>query len=543
MFKAPHVLLLSCLALALPAVAGTPAPAPVSPGQLTSALRWRSVGPYTGGRVTAVAGIAADPNVFYMGTAGGGVWKSDDYGNSWTSISDKDFKTGNIGAMAIAPSDPHVIYVGTGDSAPRNTVLTGEGMYKSTDGGKTWTYVGLGDTHIITWIVVDPANPDVVYVAALGHLFAPNPDRGVFKTTDGGKTWKKILFVDDSTGANTLAMDPSNPNVLYASMWQMSRSHWTFSSGGPGSGMYKTTDGGATWTNITHNSGLPTGIFGKVGLAVAPSSPNTVYALIQATYKDQAGGLFRSDDAGQTWSLVNNSMDITQRAFYYGNVFVDPKDANTIYLPNVGVYVSHDGGKTLAALRPPHGDNHVLWINPDNPQIFIEGNDGGAGVTLNGGKAFSSEDNQATGQFYHANLDDQFPFHIYGAQQDRSSVEGPSDVPPPVWTNVQGGEMSWVVPTPGQPWITYGSGYYSKEWRQNSRTALVTNVSPWPSYQFGLAGSKIKYRYGWNHHPVVFASHNSKELLMGANVLFETLDEGTHWKVISPDLTRNDKSK
>ena len=543
MFKAPHALLLACLSLGLPTISGDPAPSPITPGQLTSALRWRSVGPYTGGRVTTVAGIAAEPNVFYMGTAGGGVWKTDDYGNSWTSISDKDFKNGNIGAMAVAPSDPSTIYVGTGDSAPRNTVLTGEGMYKSTDSGKTWTYVGLGDTHIISWIVVDPANPDVVYVAALGHLFAPNSERGIFKTTNGGKSWKKMLFVDDSTGANTLAMDPSNPKVLYASMWQMSRSHWSFSSGGPGSGMYKTTDGGATWTNITHNSGLPTGIFGKVGLAVAPSSPNTVYALIQATYKDQAGGLFRSDDAGQTWSLVNNSMDITQRAFYYGNVFVDPKDANTIYLPNVGVYVSHDGGKTLASLRPAHGDNHVLWINPDHPQIFIEGNDGGAGVTLNGGKSFSSEDNQPTGQFYHANLDDQFPYHIYGAQQDRGSVDAPNDAPPPVWTNVQGGEMSWVVPTPGQPWITYGSGYYSKEWRQNSRTGLVTNVSPWPSYQFGLAGAEIKYRYGWNHHPVVFASHNSKELLMGANVLFETLDEGQHWKIISPDLTRDDKSK
>ncbi len=297
-------------------------------------------------------------------------------------------------------------------------------MYKSTDGGKNWTHIGLDETHIITWILVDPINPDVVYVAALGHLFAPNPDRGVFKTTDGGQTWKKILFVDDSTGAYSLTMDPANPSVVYASMWQMSRSHWTFSSGGPGSGIYKTTDGGANWTNITHNTGLPTGIFGKVGLAVAPSSPNTVYALIQATYKDQAGGLFRSDDAGQSWTLVNNSMDITQRAFYYGNVFVDPKDANTIYLPNVGVYVSHDGGKTLTPLRPPHGDNHVLWINPDNPQIFIEGNDGGAAVTLNGGRDFSSEDNQPTGQFYHANLDEQFPFHIYGAQQDRSSVDG-----------------------------------------------------------------------------------------------------------------------
>jgi photosystem II stability/assembly factor-like uncharacterized protein len=543
MFKACYVVLLSGLSLALSAAfAGT---APM--GKLTSALAWRSVGPYSGGRVTAVAGIPDKPNVYYMGTAGGGVWKTEDYGSSWKSISDKDFKSGNIGALAIAPSNPKVIYVGTGDSAPRNTVLTGEGMYKSIDGGKKWTYIGLGETHIITWILVAPNNPDVVYVAALGHLFGPNPDRGVFKTTDGGKTWKKILFVNDHTGAICLAMDPSNPEVLYAAMWQMSRRHWTFSSGGPGSGIYQTTDGGENWANISHRPGLPSGIFGKVGLAVAPSRPGVVYALIQADYKGQAGGLFRSDDAGQSWKFVNNSMDITQRAFYYMTVYVDPKDPNTIYLPNAGVYVSHNGGKKLTELHPPHGDNHVFWINPNNPKTFIEGNDGGATVTQNGGKAWSSESNQPTGQFYHASLDDQFPFHIYGAQQDRGSVEAPSSVPsgkiPPLWKDIQGGEMSWVVPTPTRSWITYGSGYYSIEWRENRRSGLITNVSPWPEYKFGLAGSEIKYRYGWNHHPVVFAPGNSKELLMGANVVFETTDEGLHWKPISPDLTRNDKSK
>ena len=543
MFKACYVVLLSGLSLASAATLAATVPM----GKLTSTLAWRSVGPYSGGRVTAVAGIPDKPNVYYMGTAGGGVWQTNDYGSNWKSISDRDFKSNNIGALAIAPSNPKVIYVGTGDSAPRNTVLTGQGMYKSTDGGRKWTYIGLGETHIITWILVAPNNPDIVYVAALGHLFGPNPDRGVFKTTDGGKTWKKILFVNDDTGAVCLAMDPSNPQVLYAAMWQMSRRHWTFSSGGPGSGIYQTTDGGADWANISHRPGLPTGIFGKVGLAVAPSQPGVVYALIQADYKGQAGGLFRSDDAGQNWKFVNNSMDITQRAFYYMTVYVDPKDPNTIYLPNAGVYVSHNGGKKLTELHPPHGDNHVFWINPNNPQTFIEGNDGGASVTQNGGKSWSSEDNQPTGQFYHANLDDQFPFHIYGAQQDRGSVEAPSFVPagniPPVWKDIQGGEMSWVVPTPGRAWITYGSGYYSIEERENRRTGLITNVSPWPEYKFGLAGSEIKYRYGWNHHPVVFAPGNPKELLMGANVVFETTDEGIHWQPISPDLTRNDKSK
>jgi photosystem II stability/assembly factor-like uncharacterized protein len=520
---------------------------PVPMGKLTGALSWRSVGPYSGGRVTTVAGIADEPNVFYMGTAGGGLWQTDDYGGSWRNISDRDFKSNNIGAMAIAPSNPKIIYVGTGDSAPRNTVLTGEGMYKSSDGGRKWTYIGLGETHIITWILVAPNNPDVVYVAALGHLFGSNPERGVFKTTDGGKTWKRILYVDDGTGAISMAMDPTNPQVVYAAMWQVSRKHWTFSSGGPGSGLYQTTDGGASWANISHRPGLPDGIFGRVGVAVAPSQPGVVYALIQANYQGQPGGLFRSDNAGQSWKLINSSMDITQRAFYYATVFVDPKDPNTIYLPNVGVYVSHNGGRKLTELHPPHGDNHVLWINPDNPRIFIEGNDGGAAVTLNGGKSWSSESNQPTAQFYHANLDDQFPFHIYGAQQDRGSVEAPSAVPsgiiPPVWNDIQGGEMSWVVPTPGRSWVTYTSGYYSLEWREDRRTGLVTNVSPWPEYKFGLAGTEIRYRYGWNHHPVVFAPGDPKELLLGANVLFETTDEGTHWKTISPDLTRDDKSK
>ncbi|MDE3154573.1 MAG: glycosyl hydrolase [Acidobacteriota bacterium] len=539
MFKMKWVLPALGLCLMLPASGSAQAPA----GGPTAALRWRSVGPYTGGRVTTVAGVPSRPNEFFMGTAGGGVWETTNYGNSWKNISDKYFKDGAIGAMAVAPSNPRIIYVGTGDNAPRNTEVTGEGMYKSTDGGRTWRNIGLNATHIISWIVVDPRNPDVVYVAAFGHLWGPNPERGVYKTTDGGQTWKKVLFVNDGTGAITMAMDPSNPQVVYAAMWQMSRQHWDFSSGGPGSGIFKTTDGGAHWTNITHHPGLPTGIFGKVGLAVAPSAPNVVYALVQATYQGQAGGLFRSDNGGATWRLMSLSQNITQRAFYYGYVYVDPKDANTIYLPNVGVYVSHDAGKTLIALHPPHGDNHVFWINPDHPKILIEGNDGGATVSLDGGQSWSSEDNQPTGQFYHANLDDQFPFHIYGAQQDRSSYEGSSGAPKGVWTTVRGGEMSWVVPEPGKPWITFASGYYSDEYRGNRRTGDSTLVSAWPSYKFGAGGKDLKYRFGWNHHVALFDPHDPAAFLMGANVVLETRDEGVHWKAISPDLTRNDRTK
>ncbi len=536
---------LAALGLLLAMAAGHAASVPAP--DLASALQWRSVGPYLGGRVTSVAGVAKEPARFYAAYAGGGVWETSDYGRHWKNISDKYFKSNNVGALAVAPSDPKVIYAGTGDPAVRNTFLTGNGMYKSTDGGKTWKHIGLDKTHVISWITVDPHDPDVVYVAAMGHVWAPNAERGVYKSSDGGKTWKKILFVNDQTGAITLAMDPANPQVLYATTWEAYRRPWTFSSGGAGSGIFKTTDGGATWTNITHAKGLPSGIFGKVGIAVAPSNPGVVYALIQAKYQGAAGGLFRSEDGGQSWKLINDSMAITQRSFYYMRVYVDPKDANTIYLPNVNVFVSHDGGRSLKELHPPHGDNHAFWINPEQPQTLIEGNDGGASVSLDGGKSWSTENNQPTGQFYHANVDDQFPFHIYGAQQDRGSVESPSAVPaggiPGVWPSVMGGEMSWVVPKPGEPWISYGSGYYSKEWKENRRLGLVTNVSAWPAYKFGLKGAAIKYRYGWWHHAVVTVPDQPKALLVGANVLLKTTDEGIHWREISPDLTRNDKSK
>jgi photosystem II stability/assembly factor-like uncharacterized protein len=528
---------------ALSLVLLTTAAAAVPTTELTAALHWRSVGPYLGGRVTSLAGVPAEPSLFYMATAGGGVWKTKDYGHNWENISDKYFKTGSVGAIAIAPSNPRIIYAGTGDPAIRNTFLTGDGMYKSMDGGKTWSRIGLENTEVISWIIVDPDDPQVVYVAAMGHVWAPNPERGVFKTADGGKTWKKVLYVNEDTGAITLAMDPKNPQVLYAAMWQAYRRHWTFSSGGPGSGIYKTTDGGTHWHNISRNPGLPGGAFGKVGLAVAPSESNVVYALIQANYKPgHPGGLFRSDDGGQSWKLMNDSLDITQRAFYYNTVYVDPKDPNTIYLPNADVFVSHDAGKKLAQLHPPHGDNHVFWINPNDPRTLVEGNDGGATVSLDGGKSWSAEDNQPTGQFYHANLDEQFPFHIYGAQQDRGSVEA-SNAVPTEWTSVSGGEMSWVVPTPGKPWVTYGSGYYTQEWREDRRTEISTQVNTWGEWKFGSAGDKVDYRYGWMHHPKVFAPRNPQELLIGANVLFETLDEGVHWKIISPDLTRNDRSK
>jgi photosystem II stability/assembly factor-like uncharacterized protein len=540
---------LLCLALALAVPAAYPASVPIA--NLAAALHWRNIGPYIGGRVNTVAGIAGKPNLYYAGFADGGVWETEDSGHHWRNITDKYFKpdtSGAVGAMAVAPSNSKIIYVGTGDSAPRNTVVTGHGMYKSTDGGRSWSYIGLGGTHIITWIVVDPHNPDVVYVAALGHLFGPNSKRGVFKTTDGGRTWKKVLYVNDRTGAATLAINPRNPAVIYASMWQMSRTHWTFSSGGPDSGIYKSTDGGTTWRNITHNPGLPKGIIGKASLAVAASDPNVVYAMVQARVAGQAGALFRSDDAGNTWKMVNAEQEISQRAFYSGQVWVDPKDANTLYITAVILYVSHDGGKSFTTL-PRDPDNHALWINPEHPQMMVEGDDRGASVSLDGGKSWSTDANQPTAQFYHVNLDDQFPFRVYAAGQDRGSMYSPSAVPsgviPPVWKELAGGEEGWLVPIPGEPWITYGDGYFGKEYRENRRIGqgLVTDISPWPDYKFGAPAAELKYRYNWIHNNAVIPPGNANALLLGAQVLLESMDRGDHWKEISPDLTRNDLSK
>jgi photosystem II stability/assembly factor-like uncharacterized protein len=536
------------LITSLLAVAPAAFAASVPLAELTQALHWRSLGPYRGGIVETVAGVASEPNRYYMGAGGGGVWETKDYGNSWKNISDPYFENDNIGAIAVAPSNPRIIYVGTGNPAFRNTFLTGDGMYKSTDGGKTWIRIGLAKTGIISWIIVDPHDANVVYVAAMGQGWVSNPERGVFKSTDGGKTWKKILYVDSKTGAISLAMDPSDPHVLYATMWQAYRRHWMLSSGGPGSGLYKSTDGGARWTNLSRRPGLPPGIWGINTVAVAPSDPSILYEMMQVQYRGQIGGLFRSDDGGKSWKLMNNSPAITQRAMYYMRVYVDPKNPNKIYLPNTSIQVSRDGGKTLARMQPPHGDNHALWINPSDPKLFIEGNDGGATVTRDGGKTWSSELNQPTGQYYHANLDERFPFDIYAAQQDDGSYFGPSAVPfgrlPAVWRRVTGGEASWVVPSPGRPWITYADGYYSDEYRDDRRKGLVTIVSPWPDFKFGLSGERTRYRYGWWHHPAVFAPHDPNELLIGGNVVFETRGpQAQAWKVISPDLTRNDRSK
>ena len=508
-------------------------------------LEWRNVGPYIGGRVVAVTGVPGERNLFYMGAVDGGMWKSTDYGVTWSNITDHTLPgtSDSIGAIAVAPSDSKVIYVGTGESDIRGTFITGDGVFRSDDAGKHWHAAGLADTHTISALVVDPHNPEVVYASSMGHVFKADPDRGVFKSTDGGKSWSKILFVDDKTGAIDLVMDPRDPQILYAAMWQASRTPWKLDDGGPGSGLYKSTDGGAHWSEISHNSGFPQEILGRVGVSVAASSPQVVYAIVQS----KNGGVFRSDDGGGSWHRVNSKWSLRQRAFYYMSIYADPTNAQVVYVPEVdALWVSRDGGKNFSKLRTPHGDNHIVWINPNDPSVLLEGNDGGATVSTDGGKTWSSEHNQPTGQFYHVALDEQFPFHIYGAQQDEGSFEGPSAtsegmVPLGDWHRVAYGESTFIAPQPGNSNLTYGSGYFSIFLSYDLATGQYRDVSPWPNYLEGASAGEQKYRFGWTH-PVLFSPADPKALLIASQVILESTDYGRTWNAISPDLTRNDPS-
>jgi photosystem II stability/assembly factor-like uncharacterized protein len=505
-------------------------------------LEFRNIGPFRGGRSVAVTGVRGQPLVYYFGATGGGVWKTTDGGASWKNVSDKFFKTSSIGAVAVADSDANVVYVGTGETAIRGSTSShGDGVYRSTDAGVTWTNVGLSDTRQIARIRVDPRNPDVVFVAAQGHIWGPNEARGIYRSVDGGKTWKKVLYVDDKTGASDLAMDPTNPRILYAAFWQVYRKPWTLQSGGTGGGIYKSTDGGDTWKKLT--SGLPDGIVGKCTVTVSAARPSRVWAIVEA----EKGGLYRSDNGGEKWSLVNGSHRIRQRAWYYCWIYADPRNEDVLYAPNVSFLRSADGGKTFSSISVRHGDTHDLWIDPDNPARMILGDDGGAEVTINGGQSWTSEDTQPTAQIYRVTTDRRFPYWIYGSQQDNSSIAIPSGVRGPGidrtdWYDVAGGESGWIAPDPRDPDIVFAGGYGGSITRYDRRTGEAREIIAWPQVIDGRAARDLKYRFQWTA-PILLSPHDPDTLYHAAQVLLRTRDGGQTWQEISPDLTRNDKSK
>ncbi len=510
---------------------------------LFEVLQYRSIGPFRGGRSAACTGVPGKPMTFYFGAAGGGVWRTDDGGSTWRNISDGYFG-GSIGAIALAPSDPNTIYVGGGEVTVRGNVSHGEGVWKSLDGGKTWEHVGLEDSRHIPRLRVHPTDPNTVYAAALGHLYGPSQQRGVFRSTDGGHTWDRILFVSDEAGAVDLVIDPSNPRVLYAATWQVKRTPYSLESGGPGSGLWKSTDGGDHWTEISRNPGLPQeSLLGIIGVSVSPVDSNRVWAMVEAS----DGGLFRSDDAGDTWVKVNDQRNLRQRAWYYTRVYADTQDVDQVYVLNVQFWRSADGGKSFSPISTPHGDHHDLWIDPDEPRRMVIADDGGAQITYNGGINWSTYMNQPTAQFYRVTTDHYFPYRIYGAQQDNSTVRIASRSPRGQigerdWEPTAGGESGFLAVHPDNPEIVYGGSYGGYLARRNHETGENRDVNIWPDNPIGRAIRDVKYRFQWNF-PIFFSPHDANTLYAAANVLFKSTDEGQSWTAISPDLTRNDPVK
>ncbi|MDT7690304.1 MAG: hypothetical protein QOE46_3063 [Acidobacteriota bacterium] len=506
-------------------------------------LAYRQIGPFRGGRSGTVAGVPSQPFVYYFGSTGGGVWKTTDGGVTWEPLGDQTFKTGSVGAIGVSESDPNIVYVGMGEETLRGNVSHGDGMYKSTDAGKTWKKLGgLDDTRHISRVRVHPRNPDLVYVSAIGHAFGPNEQRGVFRSKDGGKTWEKVLYRGPQAGAIDLTFDPTNASVLYAAFWQIVRKPWTFESGGPSSGLFKSTDGGDTWQEITRNPGLPRGVIGKIGVTVSGAAPDRVWALVEA----EDGGVFRSDNGGATWTRVNESRDLRQRAWYYTKIYADPQNAERVYVLNTGFYRSNDGGRTFSNISVPHGDNHDLWIAPNDPQRMIESNDGGANVSANGGRTWTEQD-QPTAQFYRVALDEDFPYNVYGAQQDNSTVEIRSrtedfGIDRDAWHDVGGGESGWIAPNPKDSNVVFAGSYGGLLTRYDNRTKQLREVNVWPDNPMGSGAEGMKYRFQWNY-PILFSPHEPHALYAAGDHLFRSMNEGQTWEMISPDLTRNDKSK
>jgi photosystem II stability/assembly factor-like uncharacterized protein len=516
-------------------------------GDLDGLLRWRCIGPHRGGRVVAVAGSYEDRNTFYFGAVAGGVWKTTDAGTYWRCVTDGFLETSSVGALAVAPSDSNVIYAGMGETTIRIDVSHGDGVYKSTDAGRTWANVGLRDTRHIGKVRVHPTDPDTVWVAALGHAFGRNTERGVFKSVDGGQTWKNVLFVSDKAGAVDLSVDESNPRIMYATIWEAYRNFWQISSGGPDSGLWRSFDGGETWEDITRHHGLPDGTIGKIGVAASPAKPGRVWAIVEHTKK---GGLYRSDDYGDTWEQVSDNQNLVSRAWYYMHLTPDPQDGDTVYVNNLDFWKSSDGGRTFEEIATPHGDNHDLWIDPADNRRMVQGNDGGACVSLDGGVTFSTIYNQPTAQFYHVTTDVREPYVVYGTQQDNSSVGVPSRTP---LTGIRwgdcfiagSGESGYIAVRPDDPDIVYVGAIGSSPGggnalqRYDHRTKQIRLITTWPEGMQGVGAGEWKQRFAWTY-PIVISPHDPNTLYIGGNQVYKSTDEGQSWETISPDLTRAD---
>ena len=509
-------------------------------------VKWRCIGPFRGGRSVAACGVRGDINTYYMGTTGGGLWKTDDLGISWQNISDGYFKTGSVGAVAVAESDPNIVYVGMGEHAVRGVMTHhGDGVYKSTDAGKSWKKMGLDASQHISRIVVHPRDPNLVYVAAQGSLYSPGTERGIFRSADGGITWSKVLYVDEKTGCAELSMDMNNPLILYAAMWEHGRKPWQVISGGPGSGLYKSKDGGMTWEKI-HN-GLPEEK-GKMAIAVCRSNSEKVYALIESDSQKGLGGLFVSDNGGESWSKVSSDNRLIQRAWYYIEIFPDTKSENTVYVLSAPALKSIDGGRTWEEIHGQLGDYHNLWINPDNPKNMILSDDGGSTVTVNSGKTWSPQTNMPTAQLYRINVDNQFPYRIYAGQQDNSSVSiasrelGSGGITKDSWTWSAGGESAFLAFDPDDPRYVMGGSYLGTIEVLDTKAKASTNVMAAPIQYLARDASDMKYRYNWNA-PIIWSKHEPNTFYHGAQHLLRTRDMGKSWEEASPDLTRNEKEK
>jgi photosystem II stability/assembly factor-like uncharacterized protein len=508
-----------------------------------SGLTYRSIGPARGGRVTAVAGVEGAPLSYFMGSTGGGVWKTEDAGNHWENVSDGFFSAASVGAISVAAADPNVVWVGMGSACIRGNTSQGDGVYRSVDGGRTWAHVGLPEAGQIGRIAVDPRDAQVAFVAALGHPFGANPERGVYRTRDGGGSWERVLFISDSTGAVDVALDPSNPRIVYAGMWRAERKPWTLISGAREGGIYKSTDSGDTWTRL--EGGLPDGLVGKTAVTVSPANPDRIWAQIEAP--DGKGGVYRSDDAGETWSQVNTNRDLQQRAWYYTHLYADPADENTVYALNVNFWKSVDGGRTFERIGVPHGDTHDLWINPVDPRVMIIGNDGGAQVSLDGGQSWSTMYNQPTAEIYRVFVDERYPYRVYGSQQDNSTISLPSLGIGGLtefehWRSAGGCESGHIAIDPRDPDVTYAGCYGGSISRVNYRTGAFRQILVYPQMQLGQAPKTLRYRFQWNA-PIRLSPHDADVLYHTSQFVHRSTDGGSSWETISLDLTRNDTTK